>query len=83
MGSISISRKIIRVKAFLKWQCHDEFYYEMDEVSEDLTLLKCKICSVHYAEIRKEVKRRKLCGNILDGILNYTGGVRSIISTKG
>ena len=78
MASSSISRKTVTVKTFLKWKCHDEFEYEMDEVSEDLTLLKCKICSVNYAEIRKEAKRRNLCGNILDGILNYTDGVRYI-----
>ena len=74
----SSSRKTVTVKTFLKWQCHDEFDYKMDEVSEDLTLLKCKICFVHYAEIRKEAKRRNLRGNILEGTLNYTEGVSYI-----
>ena len=57
-------------KTFLKWSINDDFDFEVDDNS-DLTLLKCKICTVHLAEIRREARKRNIHGPVLDGILNY------------
>ena len=64
-------------KTFLKWSNNDDFNFKVDK-NNDLTLLKCKICTVHLAEIRREAKKCNIHGPVLDGILNYAEGVQYI-----
>ena len=54
-----------------------DFDYEVDE-NDDLSVLKCKVCTTYLGEIRKEARIRNIRGNVLDGILNYTDGVKYI-----
>ena len=63
-------RNTVSKKTFLKWSINDDFDFEVDDNS-DLTLLKCKICTVHLAEIRREARKRNIHEPVLDGILNY------------
>ena len=64
-------------ETFLKWSNKDDFDFEVDD-NNNLILLKCKICTLHLTEIRKEARRRNICGPVLDSILNYTEGVQYI-----
>ena len=64
-------------KTFLKWQHSADFDHEVDE-NDDLSFLKCKVCTSYLREIRKEAWIRNIHGNVLDGILNYTDGVQYI-----
>ena len=43
-----------------------------------MSVLKCKVCTTYLGEIRKEARKRNIRGNVLDGILNYTDGVKYI-----
>ena len=43
-----------------------------------MSVLTCKVCTTYLGEIRKEAWIRNICGNVLDGILNYTDGVKYI-----
>ena len=61
-------RNTVSKKTFLKWSNNDDFDFEADD-NNDLTLLKCKICTVHLAEIRTEARKRNIRGPVLDGIL--------------
>ena len=67
----------VSTKTFLKWSNNDDFDFEVDN-NNDLTLLICKICTVHLTEIRREARKHNICGPVLDCILNYTEGVQYI-----
>ena len=45
-------------------------------------MLKCKICTEHLAEIRREARKSNVRGLVLDGIFNYTEGVQFIHKTN-
>ena len=64
-------------KTFLEWSNNDDFDFDVD-INNDLTFLKCKICTVHLAEIRREERKHNIREPVLDGILNYTDSVHYI-----
>ena len=74
---MAAKRKTVTRKTFFKWQNSADFDYEADE-NNDLSVLKCKVCTTYIGEIRKEARIRNIRGNVLDGILNYTDGVKYI-----
>ena len=64
-------------KTFLKWSNNNDFDFKVDN-NNDLSLQKCKICTVHLAKIRREARKCNIHGPVLDDILNYTEGAQYI-----
>ena len=62
-------------KTLLKWSNNDDFDFE---VNNNLTLLQCKICTVHIPEFRREARKHNILGPVLGGILKCTEGVQYI-----
>ena len=55
----------LSTKTFLKWSNNNDFDYVENN---DLSLQKCKICTVHFAKIRREARKCNINGPVLDGI---------------
>ena len=77
MASSSSKRNSVKKTTFLKWSKNEDFDYEVDD-DDYLTILKCKICTIHLAAIRQEAKTRGIRGTALKSLLTYTEGVSYI-----
>ena len=58
---MAAKRKTVTQKTFLKWQHVADFDYEVDE-NDDLSVLKCKVCTTYLGEIRKEARIMNIYG---------------------